>query len=88
MSLGFGRFCGGYGGVSPWARAMPRCSMEDCMPGPDGMLYCVNFEGGTSGGPPEVQNARLINLIGGLLLVGIGVYDLWSNWDLIRIYLT
>jgi cytochrome c-type biogenesis protein len=33
-------------------------------------------------------HARLINLIGGLLLVGIGAYDLWSNWDLIGIYLT
>ena len=31
--------------------------------------------------------ARLINLIGGLLLVGIGVYDLVSNWELIRVFL-
>jgi cytochrome c-type biogenesis protein len=31
-------------------------------------------------------HARLINLAGGLLLVGIGVYDLWSNWGLIAIY--
>ena len=33
------------------------------------------------------QHARLINLIGGLLLVGIGIYDLWSNWDLIRSFI-
>jgi cytochrome c-type biogenesis protein len=32
-------------------------------------------------------HARLVNLIGGFLLVGIGVYDLWSNWELIRIFL-
>ena len=32
-------------------------------------------------------HARLINLIGGLLLVGIGVFDLYSNWELISIYL-
>jgi cytochrome c-type biogenesis protein len=31
--------------------------------------------------------ARLINLIGGVLLVGIGIYDLWSNWELITVYL-
>jgi len=31
--------------------------------------------------------ARLINLIGGLLLVGIGIYDLVSNWELIRVFL-
>jgi cytochrome c-type biogenesis protein len=30
--------------------------------------------------------ARLINLIGGVLLVGIGLYDLASNWDLIRAF--
>lgn len=32
-------------------------------------------------------HARLINLVGGLLLVGIGLYDLWSNWELISVYL-
>jgi cytochrome c-type biogenesis protein len=32
------------------------------------------------------MRARLINLIGGLLLVGIGVYDLVSNWGLIRVF--
>jgi cytochrome c-type biogenesis protein len=29
------------------------------------------------------QRARLINLISGLLLVGVGIYDLYSNWELI-----
>lgn len=33
------------------------------------------------------QHARLINVVAGLLLVGIGLYDLWSNWDLIRTFL-
>ena len=33
------------------------------------------------------QHARMINLIGGLLLVGIGLYDLWSNWELIGTFL-
>ena len=33
------------------------------------------------------QHARLINTVGGLLLVGIGLYDLWSNWDLIATFL-
>jgi cytochrome c-type biogenesis protein len=32
-------------------------------------------------------HARWINLIGGLLLVGVGTYDLWSNWALITTYL-
>ena len=31
-------------------------------------------------------HSRLINVIGGLLLVGIGLYDLWSNWELIRLF--
>jgi len=32
------------------------------------------------------QRARLINLASGLLLVGVGVYDLVSNWELIGIF--
>jgi cytochrome c-type biogenesis protein len=31
--------------------------------------------------------ARSINMVGGMLLVGIGLYDLWSNWELIQAYL-
>ena len=30
--------------------------------------------------------ARLINLIGGSLLVGIGIYDLWVNWESISLF--
>jgi cytochrome c-type biogenesis protein len=32
-------------------------------------------------------HARKINLVAGALLVGIGIYDLWSNWDLIQAFL-
>jgi hypothetical protein len=30
-----------------------------------------------------VRRARLVNTIGGLLLVGIGFYDLIQNWELL-----
>lgn len=33
------------------------------------------------------MRARLINFIGGILLVGVGIYDLIVNWELIRIFL-
>lgn len=33
-------------------------------------------------------HARLINMIGGILLVGIGLYDLWSNWAIIALFLS
>lgn len=32
-------------------------------------------------------NARLVNILGGLLLVGIGLYDFWANWELIGLLL-
>jgi cytochrome c-type biogenesis protein len=32
------------------------------------------------------RHARIVNLIGGILLIGIGVYDLVSNWGLIMTY--
>jgi cytochrome c-type biogenesis protein len=32
-------------------------------------------------------HARMVNLVGGLLLVGIGIYDLWSNLGLILAYI-
>lgn len=32
-------------------------------------------------------HARLVNTLGGLLLVGVGVYDLWLNWELLRLML-
>ena len=33
------------------------------------------------------RHARTINVIGGVLLIGVGVYDLFNNWDLIATYL-
>ena len=33
------------------------------------------------------RHARVINLVGGLLLVGVGIYGLISNWPLITTYL-
>ncbi|MCI0521120.1 MAG: cytochrome c biogenesis CcdA family protein [Chloroflexi bacterium] len=33
------------------------------------------------------RRARQVNLLGGLLLVGIGIYDLWANWENIRLVL-
>ena len=32
-------------------------------------------------------NARLVNVLGGLLLIGIGIYDFWANWELISLLL-
>jgi len=31
------------------------------------------------------QHARLVNMAGGLLLIGIGVFDFWANWEMIRL---
>ena len=31
------------------------------------------------------KHSRMVNIIGGVLLIGIGIYDLWVNWDLIRL---
>ena len=31
-------------------------------------------------------HARKVNIVGGFLLVGVGLYDLWSNWPLIQAY--
>jgi len=31
------------------------------------------------------KHSRLVNIIGGVLLVGIGIYDFIINWDLIRL---
>lgn len=33
------------------------------------------------------RHARLINIIGGILLIGIAIYDLWVNWEMIRLVL-
>jgi cytochrome c-type biogenesis protein len=32
-------------------------------------------------------HARLINILSGLLLLGVGIYDLSANWSLLQIYL-
>jgi cytochrome c-type biogenesis protein len=32
-------------------------------------------------------HARLINISGGLLLIGIGLYDFWVNWETLRLFL-
>lgn len=32
-------------------------------------------------------HARLINIIGGTLLVGLGLYDFWINWEIIHLFL-
>lgn len=34
------------------------------------------------------QHARLINVVAGLLLIGIGIYDFVSNWDLIHTFIS
>jgi hypothetical protein len=34
------------------------------------------------------MRARLINVISGLLLVGVGLYDLISNFELLRLSFT
>jgi cytochrome c-type biogenesis protein len=31
-------------------------------------------------------HARWVNTVGGLLLVGIGLYDLWANWEVITLF--
>lgn len=33
------------------------------------------------------RRSRLINRVGGILLVGIGIFDLVNNWDLIQTYI-
>jgi len=33
------------------------------------------------------RHSRSINFVGGLLLMGIAIYDLWKNWALIQLFL-
>jgi cytochrome c-type biogenesis protein len=33
------------------------------------------------------KNARMVNILGGLLLIGVGIYDFWVNWELISLLL-
>jgi cytochrome c biogenesis protein CcdA len=32
------------------------------------------------------RHGRIINLVGGLLLIGIAIYDVYKNWDLLRLF--
>jgi cytochrome c-type biogenesis protein len=32
------------------------------------------------------RQARLINIIGGVLLIGIAIYDLYTNWPMLRLF--
>jgi hypothetical protein len=32
------------------------------------------------------RNSRAINFIGGLLLIGIVIYDVSKNWELMRLF--
>ncbi len=34
------------------------------------------------------RHSRIVNLIGGLLLIGVAVYDLSKNWDMLRLFYT
>lgn len=33
------------------------------------------------------HHSRIVNLIGGLLLVGVAIYDLGKNWELLRLFI-
>ncbi len=33
------------------------------------------------------RRARLINVVGGVLLIGVAIYDLYQNWALIRTFI-
>jgi len=33
------------------------------------------------------RHSRIVNFIGGLLLVGVAIYDLSNNWKLSRLFL-
>ena len=33
-------------------------------------------------------HAKAVNVVGGLLLIGIAIYDFWVNWEVISLYLT
>jgi cytochrome c-type biogenesis protein len=52
-------------------------------------LLLLSFVSGASGRwitRQFAQRARAINLISGLLLVGVGIYDLASNWSTLRLF--
>lgn len=49
-------------------------------------LFILSFMGGALQKPITqffARHSRWVNLVSGLLIVGLGVYDLWANWDFI-----
>ena len=49
-------------------------------------LFILSFLGGALQKPITrffAQHSRIVNLISGLLIVSLGVYDLWVNWEFI-----
>ena len=49
-------------------------------------LFILSFMGGALQKPITrffARHSRWVNLLSGLLIVGLGVYDLWVNWDFI-----
>ena len=49
-------------------------------------LFMLSFMGGALQKPITrffARHSRWVNLLSGLLIVGLGVYDLWVNWDFI-----
>jgi len=49
-------------------------------------LFILSFMGGALQKPITrffARYSRWVNLLSGLLIVGLGVYDLWVNWDFI-----
>ena len=49
-------------------------------------LFILSFMGGALQKPITrffARHSRWVNLVSGILIVGLGVYDLWANWDFI-----
>ena len=49
-------------------------------------LFLLSFLGGALQKPITrffARYSRVVNLVSGLLILGLGVYDLWVNWDFI-----
>jgi len=50
-------------------------------------LFVLSFMGGALQKPITrffAQYSRWVNLFSGILILGLGVYDLWVNWEFIR----
>jgi len=49
-------------------------------------LFILSFMGGALQKPITrffARHSRWVNLLSGLLIIGLGIYDLWANWDFI-----